>query len=425
MRRAATAALVLGLGCGPLVAVDADSTGDTGGQPGADDRGDDRPGTGPAPTGSPTAPDDDGDPDDEGPEGEVDDGWKPDFPGAPACSEAFIEDCYEAITFAGYETEVLLVAVHDLGGDGLPELVVIGEFWIAVHPGVVGGWGEAEQGPHALASPSAIAFGDFVDDTNPDLVAIQPPYQALFVEAGNGQNTFYLPTYVDTPGLPVQLRVGDIDLDGADEAIATLADGPLVVVHEFADASPDFEIIESPVWQSEALELGALQLGDSAVDLLVSGVSGDQILLGLAAYGDAVANQWEVRPFVAGAVGLTARNFDGDGAIDIAAASWSDTRALLHHWEPNGTFFVSAEVQLGDATLAAVGGRFGPSALGLVAIVDGTPTVADFATGLATPLAGPPIRGPIVAHDINDDGMDDIVAPAHDGLGVVAYLSHA
>jgi len=54
-----------------------------------------------------------------------------------------------------------------------------------------------------------------------------------------------------------------------------------------------------------------------------------------------------------------------------------------------------------------------------------TPTVADFATGLATPLAGPPIQGPVVAVDINGDGMDDIVAPARDGLGVVAYLSHA
>ncbi|HET6584901.1 MAG TPA: hypothetical protein VFG69_15700, partial [Nannocystaceae bacterium] len=199
--------------------------------------------------------------------------------------------------------------------------------------------------------------------------------------------------------------------------------GRVVVVWSTHGGAPELEIIDSGVAQIDAFEVRSLGIGSPGQDLLVSGVSADQILLNVARYEDAANGQWLARPFVAGSVGLAVRDFDGDGSIDVATASSTEPAARLYRGYGNGTFVEPKFVDLPAPAAALAGGRFTPELDGVLVVVDGTPMLVDFADGLATPLSGPRIRAPLVVADFDGDAISDIVAPTLDGNGVAMYWS--
>lgn len=423
MVRRCALAVVLGSGCGPLVPVNGD-TGDDSGNAGDDDAGDDRPGTGPAPTSAATSASTSGDegPIEDGPEGEVDEGWHPDVWNGVPCSEAELDACYfDALLEVS--DEVLLVGVENIAGDEWPELVVMASFAISVYTGQGGAWSNGTQSTSPFGAPTAIAFGAVLGDAEVDLVAIEAPFSAVWLAAGDGAGHFALPIAVDIPGVPEHLEVADVDDDGEVEPIVTLADGRIVIVRSTHDGSPQLELIDSGISQVDAFEVRSLGIGGPGQDLLVAGVFGDEILLHVARYEDAVSGDWIARPFFADSVGLGVRDVDGDAAIDVATASGVEPFALLYRGYGDGAFLEPNLVELPAPATVGAGGRFTPELDGLVAVVDGTPILVDFSAGATTALSGPLVRGPLVVADFNGDAISDIVAPTMDGFGVAMYWS--
>jgi hypothetical protein len=194
--------------------------------------------------------------------------------------------------------------------------------------------------------------------------------------------------------------------------------GPLVVVHSFD--TPEIESLEPPVFDVRALEIGRLEFAGPAV--LVAGVSIDQHLFGAIPWSG-LSGAWSVSPFLADPVVLAERDLDGDGTGDILTASASDSSAAYYRRFGDGAFANPAIVETPGWNQGAAAGWFGPTTQGLVTIVEGTLVVVDFATSAAIALDGPHVRPPLATHDVNLDGLDDIVAPAQDGLSVVVYFS--
>jgi hypothetical protein len=359
---------------------------------------------------------------DGGPEGEVDDGWNPDVWNGIPCSVATLDACYFD-TVLDVNDEVLLVAVEDLSGDEWPELVVMSSFAISVYAGQGGAWSEGQQSPSAFGAPTAIAFGEVNGDAEVDLVAIDPSFWSVWISAGDGAGHFELPMHIPIPGVPQHLEVEDIDDDGEVEPIATLGDGRIVIVWSTHDGSPELELIDSGISQIDAFEVRSLGIGGPGQDLLVSGISGDESVLHVARYEAAANGQWLARSFVVDSVGLGVRDFDGDTSIDVATASGTDGIASLYRGYGDGTFLQPSLVELPGPAMVAAGGRFLPDLDGIVAVVDGTPTIVDFSNAETTPLSGPFVRGPLVVADYDGDAISDIVAPTADGFGVAMYWS--
>ncbi len=422
MSRAWMAWLGLAAACGPIVATSGDA-GTGGADEGDDDDdevGDDRPGTGPQPTTAPP-PDDDG-PVDEGVDEFVDEGWTPDFWDGVACDDATLDACYEASELGEYEGDVLAIAVGDVAGDEWPDVLVLGEFWQVIHPGEGGSWSDPIAYPISFASPSAAVIGDVINgDGLADLVVLQPPYQAVFVSAGAGDGNFYLPVYVDTPGVPLHLQIGDVDGDRVQEAVVSLDGGSIAVIRSFDP--PLVEVFDAPVFDVQALALGDIGFAAPGDDLLVAGTSIDQNLIGVNAYESASAGQWATEVFVPAPLVLAARDFDGDGENDVATATGES--AFLYHRYGDGTFDDPIGIPLASTAVAAAGGRFGPSTEGLATIVDATVQIVDFGANDTQIVNGPPIRGPLLVTDLNGDGMDDLLAPHDDGWHMIVYLSDA
>jgi hypothetical protein len=427
------ALLGLAVACGPVAPTGAGDDTGTGADDAEGGDADDRPGTGPSPTTTPTMPTS---LDDEAGESDVDDGWKPDFGAPSGCSDANIADCYDAFTHDGYTDDVERITVGDVNVDGWLDLVGIGDdrdqigpsAWIFVHPGQVEPWGERIETWTSLPYLNAIVVADVVgDDGLPDLVGTLGPagksLGGLAVAPGDGDGHFAQWSYTDVPGIPELLRAADVDGDGTIEVIATLHAGTIAIVRSFEPA-PDIQLVDVPLQQIDALEVGALGVWGEGGEIVVSGFNPEQPLFAAATYDAAVRGLWTVSSFQADAVAVAVRDYDVDGTSDVATASWSSSQALLYGGVGDGTLEVAASVDLGGWTLHATGGQFGPTMQGLVALVDGVVTIADFESGTITALEGPTITGPFMAEDINQDGLTDIVAPVEDRFNVVVYLSH-
>jgi hypothetical protein len=424
--------LGLAIGCGPVVtAGDGDDTGT--GADDDDDRGDDRPGTGPSPSTSPTTPTP---VDDDGGESDVDDGWKPDF-GEPAeCSDAVLADCYDVFTHEGYSDDAERIAVGDVDLDGWSDLLSTGsdrdqvdapDGWIFVHPGGVDPWGDRVETWMTLPYQRELVITDVVGpnghgDGNPDLVGANN--NELIVSPGDGDGRFGQWTAVVLPGDTRRPRAADVDGDGAVEVVTALSEGRIAIVRSFDPVTPEVEILAAPIEQIDELEVGSFDFSGEGVEILVAGSSADQHSFAAALYDDAVSGDWEVSPLQTDTVGFAVRDYNHDGANDLATASGSSAQAHMYVGSGDGTLGVPALVDLaGEAELAA-GGQFGPTVQGLATLVDGTLTIVDFEIGAATVLVGPEITRQFIAEDINQDGLTDIVASIEYGFNVVVFLSH-
>jgi hypothetical protein len=233
-----------------------------------------------------------------------------------------------------YAAPVRLVALADLDGDGVLDLV--SRSGPAPSLQVRLGTGDGTFGPatdYALAdSPTALLAADLDGDGAVDLAAAPGQYAGsplLYVLLGNGDGTFRAP--IETQGVTWvhDVAAGDFDEDGVpDLAVGGQYHG-LAVLLGRGDGTFEPPLLAARREQGPGLGLAVEDLdGDGHLDVAIATGSDLEIVLGRGdgtfAAGVRFPVRWDDRS-QGGAMAVAAADLDGDGKPDLMSASYLET----------------------------------------------------------------------------------------------------
>jgi hypothetical protein len=328
------------------------------------------------------------------------------------------------VDYAVY-TRPASVAVGDIDGDGLPDVVTGGEGGVTVLHNL-GTFDLAQSMP--VDRPEAVALADVNGDRTLDLVVAVSgiSWVLVFPNRGDGYFEYYGQVWRShTGGGPAAIAPGDFDRDGRTDLAVACRGNVLAVMPGNGDGS-----------FGSALSAGDLRYptdvaaadfdGDGELDLVTSagiGAYGPMIQvkngLGNGTFGPArrFGSGWPN-----GSQSISLADFDGDGRIDIGASDYGDGAPNYNRVFRNtgGADFYK------EYPLA--GSSFGWSCASGDLTGDGFPDLAVIASkesfvqiyaGSASGVAGTPIEVPcqsnamdVCVGDFNADGRQDM-AVAH------------
>lgn len=340
------------------------------------------------------------------------------------------------------------VALVDLNGDGILDLVVVGGSSNSVSTFLGKGDGTFTPGPNSPRATDAslsiaVAVGDFNGDGKPDVVASDLPggltglFNGLTGSVGGnvsflaGLGTGGLATHNDSgtgANFPAALAVGDFNGDGKlDLAVANLNDGTVTIMLGNGDGT--FSQGQAYSVGNHPTSVAAADFNlDGKLDLAVTDASDDAVSI-LFGNGDgtftAASNTITVhsRP-----VAVVSADFNGDGKPDLAVAGLLSSTVTVLLGDGKGNFTSSNNFPVGRNPNALVVGDFNNDGKQDLAVVnrlsemvsvllgngDGTfKTYRNFSVE-ASPVA-------IAAGDLNGDGKTDLVV-ANAGSNSISVL---
>jgi hypothetical protein len=272
------------------------------------------------------------------------------------------------------------VAVGDVDGDGIPDLVVL-----AVVPDlllVLKGLGDGTVAPAPLAvlpeDGTAFTVADLDGDGDLDLVSTGSPADVVRVRLGHGDGSFAACVDFATGDLSVDVITHDVDGDGVLDVVTADAAGTVSVL--LGRGGGTLERVVSHVVGFNPTHVAAGDLdGDGVQDLAVSYNGGFGRVAVLYGQGEAAFAAPVVLPAGQSPEDLVIEDFDGNGHLDIAVAHVSSD---------------DVHVILGQG-----GGVFAP--------------------GIPHPL--PPGTQPrtMVCADLDEDGVPDLVVGRFEGVSVL------
>jgi hypothetical protein len=200
-----------------------------------------------------------------------------------------------------YQTELIpgSVAVADVNGDGIADLIVAGQRPYSYSDGAVGvllgngdGTFRAVQLYAAGSYPQSVAVGDLNGDGHPDIVVVNSTAGTVNVLLGNGDGTFQpAQSYVVGPN-PMSVVVGDFNGDGlSDVAVANqgpgngYADGNVAILLGKSDgtlqSAQRYPMAHGPTYLAVAdfnrdghLDLAVHNVGSGTLSILLGGGDG-------------------------------------------------------------------------------------------------------------------------------------------------------
>jgi|GEM_PF-3195973 len=276
----------------------------------------------------------------------------------------------------GAESHPEVVVLGDLDGDGDSDVFAsrsTGRINVLRNDGT----GALEVLPDQLAGilPSDAALGDLDADGALDAVIATSEDDVLVVLPGKGDGTFYLPQAFDAAGEQQALALGDMNGDGRLDAVTGNTQKVIVLLSEGAGGLAAPLAYDGGGIQQD-VELGDLD-GDADLDVVVGHAYGyGAAVVTLENLGDgglaAPVNQ-DLGEL--GTLSLALADFDGNGALDVAAPPFSVATVGI---------LLNSGRSLGAATSFTFGGF-----------------------------------RPLRATDLDGDGHADLAAPGSDRLNVL------
>ena len=263
-----------------------------------------------------------------------------------------------AITSSGDTTvagaSFSLVAVTDLNGDGILDLVISSGSGIGILPGQ----GSFKFGPvtYFLAGTSqpfaSSVFADFNSDAHTDFAV--PAHDGIILLLGNADGSLQSVDTYTVPNGASSVAIADFNADGF---LDVAADGPpqnpsILLGNGLGKFSPG--PAPAPGGISGPLIFTADFNGDGKPDLLVGGISNSSAVLygnGDATFSAPIALPRSVIGFTGSALG----DFNGDGTTDIAASNFESLDVFLGHRDNTFTVLTSIIPSLFAPDAPAVG----------------------------------------------------------------------
>jgi hypothetical protein len=310
------------------------------------------------------------------------------------------------------------IAVADVNGDGIPDLVTN----TGVSLGAGGGEFRVPSGSAAFptgADVVAVATGDFNGDHRTD-VAFADNTGNVEVMLGNGDGTFRQAVKVAHVSGPSALASADFNDDGrADLAIADQGTGNLTVLLGQGDgtfhALDPVQVAQAP----QALVVADFN-GDGRPDLAVadSGSGGVEVLLGRG--GGRFTEAPAIPVTLGGPVALAVADFNGDGRPDLAVADSASNDVTLLRNAGGGSFVAGPRVALAHSPRAVAAADLNGDGRPDLAVTESYPfpsagsacvlmARADGSFQAPVPVLGGLSPGAVAAADLDGDGRPDLV----------------
>jgi hypothetical protein len=317
------------------------------------------------------------------------------------------------------------VLTADFNGDGIPDLVILGNDNISLLLGNGNGtFTAAPSPPNDL--PGAIAVGDFNGDGIPDL-AVAPVADEANSEVllGNGDGTFTIAggsTGFGSDALTSNaIAVGDFNGDGKldiVEACVSRNDQPCdLLLFQFGNGDGTFTLfgeLSLSFEGSQSMAVGDFD-GDGRPDVAVinSSANGVNVFLNKGGSPSAVS---AIPATGDGPTSIAAADFNGDGKLDLAVANSGSNNVTILLGNGDGTFTAAASPATGTAPNSIAVADFNGDGVPDLAVANaGSSNVTILlgnGDGTFKAAAGPAAdtgSTSVTAADFNGDGKEDLV----------------
>jgi trimeric autotransporter adhesin len=317
------------------------------------------------------------------------------------------------------------VLTADFNGDGIPDLVILGNDNISLLLGNGNGtFTAAPSPPNDL--PGAIAVGDFNGDGIPDL-AVAPVADEADSEVllGNGDGTFTIAggsTGFGSDALTSNaIAVGDFNGDGKLDLVETCAsrdDQPCdLLLIQFGNGDGTFTLsceLSLSFEGSQSVAVGDFN-GDGQPDAAVinSLANGVNVFLNKGGCPSAVS---AIPATGGGPTSIAAADFNGDGKLDLAVANSGSNNVTILLGNGDGTFTAAASPATGMAPNSLAVGDFNGDGVPDLAVANAGSSNVTILLGngdgtfkAATSPAADTGSTSVTAADFNGDGKEDLV----------------
>jgi hypothetical protein len=333
------------------------------------------------------------------------------------------------------------VLTADFNGDGIPDLVILGNDTISVLLG--NGDGTFTAAPNPTSDlPGAIAVGDFNGDGIPDL-AVAPVVDEGSSEVllGNGDGTFTIANGSSGIGSGAatsnSIAAADFNGDGKldiVEACASVDDQPCNLL-QIQSGNGDGTFMQSPAVLiplsfigSQSMAVGDFN-GDGQPDVAVtnSGTNGVNVFLNSKGSLSAVS---AIPATGDNPTSIAAADFNGDGKLDLAVANSGSNNVTILLGNGDGTFTAAASPATGMAPNSIAVADFNGDGVPDLAVANAGNSIVTILLGngdgtfaaSASPTADTGSTSVTVA-DFNGDGKEDLVVANSRDSSATALLA--
>jgi hypothetical protein len=318
------------------------------------------------------------------------------------------------------------VAVADFNGDGKPDLAVANQSDNTVRILVGNGNGTFQPDPLFLpgllhetfavgVGPSALAVADVNGDGIPDLVVADGGSNTVSVLLGHGDATFQAARDFATGKVPLAVAVADLDGDGKpDLVVANQADNTVSVMPGNGDGS--FEPRPAFSTRSIPYSVAAADVnGDGKPDLVVANYGSRSVSV-LRGNGDGAFQPQQTFAAGNGPAAVAVADVNGDGKPDVIVANSNDNTVSVLLGNGDGTFQPQETVNVGVQPIAVTAADInGDGKLDLIVANAGDNTVSvllgngdgTFQPQQTVNAGGAPSA--VAVADANGDGKPDLI----------------
>jgi hypothetical protein len=284
--------------------------------------------------------------------------------------------------------------------------------------------------------PVGIVAGDFNGDGSLDLATANLNDNTVSVVLGRGDGSFEPASGYPAGQMPRGIAAGDFDGDGIlDLAVTNVSTPTVSILRGNGSGAVGDGTFMAPVPYAAGVENRGIAVrdlnGDGHPDLVIAGLSKVAILLNRfegTGWGSFAAPTLYATPW---SWGVTVSDFNGDGKLDVAAASWETPEVTILLGNGDGTFQAGTKITpslwCSDLTATDLNSDgitdLVVSAKGAVLVLmgDGSGGQGDGTFTLSSIGANGHTYNGVLVADLDGDGHLDVAATDTDGIRLAFF----